>query len=41
MMEIKCETLEQLTEICAGLVVRGITFKAFASNLTIECTGGF
>lgn len=38
---VKCETLEQFIEVCAGFVREGVTFTADAGKLTIELTGGY
>ena len=40
-MKIRCEDIEALTQVCAGLVERGITFEADTTTLTVVCTGGF
>lgn len=40
-MTIECPNLESLMDCVAGLVKRGLTFKADASILTITLTGGY
>jgi hypothetical protein len=40
-MKIRCQDIEQLVEVCAGLVERGIQFEANATTLIVNCTGGF
>ena len=38
-MFIECRTLDQFTAVIAGLVQRGLGFKADADTLTIILTG--
>ena len=40
-MKIRCEDIEALTHVCAGLVERGIQFEANTTTLLVICTGGF
>ena len=40
-MEIKCDTMEEFIAVIAGLIRNGCTFKAYATVLTINCTGGY
>ena len=40
-MKIRCEDIDALTQVCAGLVERGITFEANTTTLMVICTGGF
>ena len=40
-MEIQCHSKDELVSICAGLVERGIKFKADSKTLLVVCTGGF
>lgn len=40
-MYITCHTLEAFIETVAGLVAKGLTFKACTDTLTIKLTGGF
>lgn len=40
-MTIHCDTFMDFMYAIQGLVERGIQFKAYTLNLTIECTGGF
>lgn len=40
-MLIRCGTLAEFLDIIAGLVERGLTFNANASDCTIQLTGGF
>jgi hypothetical protein len=40
-MKIRCEDIEALINVCAGLVERGITFEANTTTLVVICTGGF
>lgn len=39
-MSIQCNDIEQFMDVIAGLVRRGLTFKAHASTLLITLTGG-
>ena len=36
-----CTDLDQFLDIIAGLVKRGLTFRANADRLTIELLGGY
>lgn len=38
---IYCDTVDQLLDIVAGLVKRGIMYRADVAALTVETTGGF
>ncbi|MCZ8104000.1 MAG: hypothetical protein O9972_39665 [Burkholderiales bacterium] len=38
---IKCETLAQFLDVCAGMTERGHGFEADAETLTINLTGAF
>ena len=40
-MKIHCADIEDLAEVCAGLVKQGIKFRADTSTLVVTCTGGF
>lgn len=40
-MTIDCPNLDSLLDCVAGLVMRGLTFKADASSLTITLTGDY
>ena len=40
-MKIRCENIDALTQVCAGLVERGINFEANTTTLLVVCTGGF
>lgn len=40
-MTIYCRTETEFYDAILGLVTRGLTFKADASDLTIELLGGF
>lgn len=39
MRTIRCENLETLIIICAGLTREGVAFEARTESLTIEITG--
>jgi hypothetical protein len=41
MMQIQCETLTQFLDVIAGLVHRGLTFKANSDTYKIELLGGY
>lgn len=41
LMTIHCDSLMDFMYVIQGLVERGLTFKAYTNNLTIECTGGY
>ena len=38
---IRCNTIDQFIEVCAGLVREAVVFDADADKLTIKLTGGF
>jgi len=38
---IRCQDIENLIKVCAGLVKEGIRFDADTEALVIDCTGGF
>lgn len=38
---IQCATLVDFLDVCAGLVRRGIIFRADATTLFITLTGGY
>ena len=40
-MKIRCEDIDAMTQVCAGLVERGIQFEANTTTLMVTCTGGF
>lgn len=40
-MKIKCEDINALAEVCAGLVERGILFDADTTTLMVVCRGGY
>jgi hypothetical protein len=40
-MTITCPDLEDFLDVIAGLVQRGLTFRARQRELTIELLGGF
>ena len=40
-MRIECTTMAEFLDTLAGLVERGIMFRAYSYRLTIECTGGY
>jgi len=40
-MTIRCETLQELIQVTAGLVAQGVTFEAHTRNLSITLTGGY
>ena len=42
-MTIYCDTVEELVEVCAGLVERGIQFEATVTGTLrrVVCTGGY
>jgi hypothetical protein len=41
MSNIKCTTLPEFVEVCAGLVRQNVLFEADACSLTITLTGGY
>jgi len=41
MYEIQCDTVENLTVVCVGLLKEGICFKADTTTLKIILTGGY
>lgn len=40
-MLIRCDNLQELTEICYQLMTKGATFEASTTSLTITLTGGY
>jgi len=38
---VKCETIEQFIQVCAGFVREGVIFKADAASLVVTLTGGY
>jgi len=38
---IKCESIAAMAEMILELVKRGVVFKAYTLDLTIEVTGGY
>lgn len=40
-MQIKCNTIAEMVEVCAGLVREGVTFQASTSDYVITLTGGY
>jgi hypothetical protein len=41
MMKINVNSMDELVEVCAGLVRQGITFEADSVTMVITCTGGY
>jgi hypothetical protein len=41
MYKINCESLQDLIDVCAGLVKAGIHFEADTEHLIIKATGGY
>ena len=41
MMKIRCTDLNDLMDVCAKLVERGLTFEASTDLLVVYLTGGY